>query len=382
MKLHTINSPQTPFQIKSNAIYLTTLLLIITGIACLPLVSTTISIKSTGIIRPQTERTEIKPFTSGFIDHLFTKEGDTVSQGQLLACIQDRNSLPRLRLNEIERIQRQVYIKDLTLLTSEEKIAVSHLQSPLYKQQLNRFLFQLAEQEAALKKVQKEREINQSLITGKIITPKEYFDKEIEAERMSASFQSFQNEQKINWQNDLSRYRMELVQFIAQQYQIEADKKNHLIYAPVSGIIQNSQHRYAGGFIQAGETLCTISPQTTLIAECYVSTRDVGLLQKGQTAKFQIEAFDYNYFGVLTGTIASIDNDFSLIDNKPFFKVKCNFDRKQLLLKNGYSGELKKGLSLHARFIVAERTLWQLLFDKIDDWFNPNAPSPIQTISR
>ncbi len=382
MKVHTINSLQIPFHMKSNAIYLTTLLLIITGITCLPLVSTTISIKSTGIIRPETERTEIKPFTGGIIDHLFTKEGDTVTKGQLLASIQDRSSLPRLRLNEFEREQRQVFISDLMLLTSDKKIAVSHLQSPLYKQQLNRFLFQLTDQEAALKKVQKEREINQSLISSKVITPKEYFDKEIEVERISASFQSFQNEQKINWQNDLSRYRMELAQFIAQQHQIEADKKNYQIYAPVSGIIQNSQHRYAGGFIQSGETLCTISPEATLIAECYVNTRDIGLLQKGQIAQFQVDAFDYNYFGILTGTIASIDNDFSLIDNKPLFKVRCHFDRKQLLLKNGYSGELKKGLSLQARFVVAERTLWQLLFDKIDNWFNPNAPTPIQTSSR
>ncbi len=382
MKFHAINSLQTPLQIKSNAIYLTTLLLIIAAIVCLPLVSTTISIKSTGIIRPETERTEIKPFTGGIIDHLFTREGDTVTKGQLLASIQDRGSLPRLQLNEFERFQRQLYIRDLLLLTSDKKITVSHLQSPLYKQQFNRFLFQLTDQEAALKKVQKEREINESLISSKIITPKEYFDKEIEAERMAASFHSFQNEQKINWQNDLSRYRMELAQFIAQQHQLEADKKNHQVYAPVSGIIQNSQHRYTGSFIQSGETLCTISPQTKLMAECYVNTRDVGLLQKGQKVQFQVDAFDYNYFGILTGTIASIDNDFSLIDNKPVFKIRCHFDRKQLLLKNGYSGELKKGLSLQALFVVTERTLWQLLFDKIDDWLNPNAPSPIQTSSR
>jgi hypothetical protein len=24
--------------------------------------------------------------------------------------------------------------------------------------------------------------------------------------------------------------------------------------------------------------------------------------------------------------------------------------------------------------VVAERTLWQLLFDKVDDWLNPTAP--------
>lgn len=39
--------------------------------------------------------------------------------------------------------------------------------------------------------------------------------------------------------------------------------------------------------------------------------------------------------------------------------------------KNGYKGYLKKGMTLQARFIITERTLWQLLYDKVDDWINP-----------
>jgi HlyD family secretion protein len=30
-------------------------------------------------------------------------------------------------------------------------------------------------------------------------------------------------------------------------------------------------------------------------------------------------------------------------------------------------------MTLRARFIVAERSLWQLLYDKVDDWMNPAA---------
>ena len=256
------------------------------------------------------------------------------------------------------------------------------LQTSLYKQQLNRFLFQLADQEATLKKIAKEQEINRTLLKNRVIAPKEHFDKEIEAERLFASIQAFQNEQQTNWQHDLQRYELELSQLLTHQQEIETEKKNHLVYAPVSGIIQHIQNRYRGGYIQSGETLCLISPQTELVAECFVSTRDAGLLKQQQSVRFQIDAFDYNYFGILTGKIVSIDNDFSLIDNKPAFKVRCSFDRSQLLLKNGYSGELKKGLTLQARFVVAERTLWQLLFDRIDDWLNPTAPISAQTAAR
>ncbi len=73
------------------------------------------------------------------------------------------------------------------------------------------------------------------------------------------------------------------------------------------------------------------------------------------------------------GKVASIDNDFTVINNEPAFKVRCVFNQSQLHLKNGYTGHLKKGLTLQANFIIANRTLWQLLFDNINDWINPSA---------
>ena len=129
--------------------------------------------------------------------------------------------------------------------------------------------------------------------------------------------------------------------------------------------------RYAAGSIQAGEIICSLSPGGEMLAECYVSTRDIGMLKPGQTARFMIDAFDYNYFGVVTGQISSIDNDFILLDKSPVFKVRCRLNQEQLSLKNGYHGKLKKGMHFQARFAVKNRTLWQLLYDTADDWLNP-----------
>ncbi|MCG9899677.1 MAG: HlyD family secretion protein [Hydrotalea sp.] len=363
----------------SFLIYRLIIIWIVIVIFVLPYVSLPISISCLGITRPNNERTELKPVLTGIIDTLYVKEGDTVVQGQLIATVKDNSTVPRFILNEFELTQRLGFISDLEKLTTTSDYKSLVLQTSLYRQQLNKFLFQLSDQLAAIKKVQKEQEINNLLIKDKVIAPKEHFDKEIEAERLEASFNAFKNEQITNWQNDLQRYKLEVSQFTAQRNQIVTDKKNHFTYAPVSGVVQNINTRYVGGFISAGETLCIISPQSNLIGECYVSTRDVGLLKINQPARFQIDAFDYNYFGILTGKIISIDNDFSIVENKPVFKVRCSFDSTQLLLKNGYKGELKKGLTFQARFVVAERTLWQLLFDTIDDWLNPIAPPAPQT---
>lgn len=368
---------------KSNKAVYAIVLFFVFFVACLlPVIKTTISVKSTGLTRPLNERTEIKPVLSGIIDSLFVKEGDTVQQGQLLLAIKNNISHPKIILNKFELNQRLGFIHDLELLLNAKSYTNLALQTPLYRQQLNKFLFQLTDQQTAIKKVKREQEINNTLIKDKVIAPKEHFDKEIEAERLAAVFNAFKNEQLTNWQNDLQRYQLELSQFTAQQQQIETEKRNHYLYAPVSGVVQNINTRYAGSFLAAGETLCIISPLSNLIGECYVSTRDVGLLKTGQQARFQIDAFDYNYFGILTGKIIAIDNDFSMVENKPVFKVRCSFDSTQLLLKNGYKGELKKGLTFQVRFLVAERTLWQLIFDKVDDWINPTAPSPLPTVKK
>jgi len=223
--------------------------------------------------------------------------------------------------------------------------------------------------------------MNTSLAKEKVISPKEFFDIQINQEKIQSLYKAFTQEQLSTWQQDLSKYRLSLSQYQQQMQQVNADAGYYEVKAPVSGIIQGINTRYAGGLLQANEILCNISPEEAIIGECYVPTKDIGLLKKGQPAHYQLEAFNYNYFGVLTGKIISIDNDFTAIENKPVFKIRCSFDSNQLRLTNSFTGQLKKGLGFQASFVVTRRSLWQLLFDKLDDWLNPNAPPKTHTVS-
>jgi HlyD family secretion protein len=89
-------------------------------------------------------------------------------------------------------------------------------------------------------------------------------------------------------------------------------------------------------------------------------------------ASFQIDAFDYNEWGLLSGQVTDIAHDVVLLNNQPTFKITCQLAHTSLQLKNGYRGNIKKGMTLQARFSVAKRSLFQLLFDKADDWLNPS----------
>nr|WP_294990639.1 biotin/lipoyl-binding protein [uncultured Sediminibacterium sp.] len=152
----SIHNHQPTLWKKSKAIYLVTLTLVVSAIGSLPFIKTTISIKSTGIIRPQTERTDIKPSIGGILESILIKEGDFIQKGQLLAVIEDRTTTPKIILNHYEQKQRQDFIADLTKLTGKEIIEPSALQTPLYRLELSRFLAQFAEKEDDINKLKKE----------------------------------------------------------------------------------------------------------------------------------------------------------------------------------------------------------------------------------
>ncbi len=76
--------------------------------------------------------------------------------------------------------------------------------------------------------------------------------------------------------------------------------------------------------------------------------------------------------GMASGKVIEVAHDIKIIDNKPYFEVRCSLNNEYLQLKSGYKGLLKKGMTLRAHFIITERSLWQLIYDKVDDWMNPN----------
>ena len=374
-----------PIQLNKSVIgyiYLTCIALIILVLSSLPLLKTDISIRSKGVTRPVTERTEVKPIMTGIIDTIFYKEGDKVLKDAVILRLKDPNTKGKVILNNYEINQREQFIYDLILLTSSNDFEIPTLEkltAPLYKQQLAKFTHQKQDLEASLNKAKKELDINTILAKDKIISGKEFYDIQITYQKLNSSYKAFIQEQLSTWQQELVRYNLELSQYKQALNVVKTDASYYFINAPISGIIQGINTRYQGGLLQANEILCSISPDVDLIGECYVPTRDIGLLKVGQPVRYQMEAFDYNYFGVLTGKVATIDNDFTVINNTPVFKVRCSFDSTQLHLKNGFTGTLKKGLNFQARFIVARRSLWQLLYDKLDDWLNPNAPPNTST---
>ena len=77
---------------------------------------------------------------------------------------------------------------------------------------------------------------------------------------------------------------------------------------------------------------------------------------------------------MLTATIEEVFDDVSVSSDGrlSFYKVYCSLSNDHLTLKNGYRGYLKKGMAINTNFLITRRTVFQLLYDTINDWLNPN----------
>jgi membrane fusion protein, peptide pheromone/bacteriocin exporter len=348
--------------------------LFLTGFTSLFLIRVDISVRANGIIRPLNERTEMKSPLSGIIDTIYYKEGEWVKKGSILMVIRDPVLKEKQQMNETEILQCQDFIHDLSLLTGTDTVSftkVSSLKTPLYKQEALKFFSDSDKQRVMLEKADHETRLNEKLAKAKVISPKEMYDIRMQREEIISVCESFRREQFTIWQADRLKYNTELKQNISRRSELNQQYENDRIRAPVSGNFQELNTLYAGNSIHFGESICTISPDGNLIGECYVSSGDIGLLKVGQQVRFQIESLDYNYFGGATGNISSIGNDYILLDHVPVFRVRCRLNEKMLTLSNGFPGILKKGMSFRAGFITCNRSLWQLMYDGLNDWLNP-----------
>ena len=206
----TYNYGKTPY------LYIIIILCTIFFLASLPFIHTDISIKSMGITRPVTERTEVKPIMTGIIDTIHFKEGDMVNKDAVILRLKDPNTKGKVILNNFEINQRELFIHDLNILTNSSELDKSNLDkltAPLYKQQLAKFTHQKQDLEASINKAKKELDINTTLAKDKIISGKEFYDIQINYQKLQSSYKAFVQEQLSTWQQDLARYKLELSQY-------------------------------------------------------------------------------------------------------------------------------------------------------------------------
>lgn len=361
---------QATIRKKSDLIYLGFCLIFVFLVFSAHFISISISIRSSALIRPSSEISFIRSLLNGRIKASFVKENQIIKKGEILYNLESDIQQEREKLLVLKKQDIALFINDLKSLISDNNL--NEISTALYRQSFFNYKQKITEATTRFKKVQTDYNRNYKLHKEKVIADVEFENFQFELNKAKNELELVKQSQLSQWQGELRNYERDLQELEGQLALLAKENENLIIKAPVSGTLQNVAGVYPGSMVFANQELSQISPDTNLIVEAYVSPNDIGLIRAGMLTRFQVNAFNYNQWGLATGKVTEISSDVQIIGEQPVFKVRCQLDKDYLQLKNGYKGYLKKGMTLQARFLVTERTLWQLLYDKMDDWLNPN----------
>lgn len=355
---------------RSSVIYLAVCLSCVLAFVSLFFVEVHVSEQAPAIVRPATEVSVVRSMVNGRIRACKVKENDLVQAGDVLFIIDSPILLEKE--NELVRKRREIraFIDDLHLLTSSIETPVLH--TPLYRQAHRSYTQKVADAISRLAKAEVDLKRNSKLHDQQVIADAEYEMYRFEYDKARSEVDILAQAQGTQWQTDLRTYEQEERDVETQLAQLRTEQDNQVVRAPVGGSIQNISHLYAGTVVFSNQDLGQISPETSLQVEVYVTPNDIGFIELNMPVSFQVAAFNHHQWGLAQGYVKEISRDVHVVNDKPVFKVKCLLERDYLQLKNGYKGRLKKGMTLQAHFLITKRTLWQLLYDKVDDWLNPN----------
>ena len=356
----------------SQKIYWVVLVAVVAAIVSLPFIYVDVSVQDVGIVRPAAEKTEIKSPITEFVDSIFINEGSKVNKGDTILTFRANASNYKINYHQSRLTDLQQHIHDLQYLSKGEKPKVFH--SDTRRQEYLYFQKQKSEYETNMKKATKEYERNKSLFEKKVISEEDFDQYLFEFSKAENQLASLGDNQVSKWQTDLNTYINTYNEMSSNLKLEEKEKDLYVVTSPVCGTMELFRGIYKGSNIQVGTSLAVISPDSTLFIEVYMSPRNIGYIIKGMPVNIQVGSFNYNEWGMLEGEVVDISSDF-FTDNGSggaYYKIKCSMDEDFLTHKNGIRGDLKKGMTVSAHFMIARRSLFDLLYQRMDDWINPS----------
>jgi HlyD family secretion protein len=328
-----------------------------------------VGITATGIIKPRGERNIITAPASGKIEFVKLAENILVNKGDTLFIVVSETITSQVPALNRRKDEIGSMILDLNNIL-DSKNAFS-LQSPVYIRIYNHYTTQLKELQHKNNVCKTAYEREKKLFDKGITAAADFEKYEADYKNAQLAINTYMRGQRAQWQSDKVSYENELSDIETKLAQIEIQSAETVVTATINGVIQRIESVSNGSYVHAGQQLVEIAPDGNLLAECYVTSNDIGLLTKNLPVRMQIDAFNYNQWGMLDGKIIDIAEDITITNDASYYKIYCSLERNYLQLKNGYKAYVKKGMKINAHCIVNRRSLFQLLYDKIDDWINP-----------
>ena len=144
---------------------------------------------------------------------------------------------------------------------------------------------------------------------------------------------------------------------------LELEREQAVIRAPLEGVVTMGDVK-VGDLLKPGESVAEIAQQQGFRFEASVPSEDVGHLRVGMPARIKLDAYDYQRYGTLDGTVDFLSPDSGVAEKATVYTVKIATPRGEVG-RGARRGRVKLGMAGQAEIITGRESLLFILVKRI-----------------
>ena len=357
-------------RIRTNIIYKVFLIAVFIIIVSLPFIYVDITVSATSTVRPVYEKSTITAAVSEYVDSVYVKEGAKLHKGDVILTQRTLKNESQYRYQSEKERELTDKISDLVMLSKGKVPSPFH--SEAIREGYMHYLSQYRQLDTDREQYEIEWKRYKILYDKGLISEKQYNEVYYKYAGKKNELSVLMKNQESSWASNLYDYRMQWKETSATDKDLVADRQLYIVKSPVDGTLEQFTGIYKGCSLTAGQQIAVVSPGGSLCLECYVSPRDIAFIKEGMKVRIQIDALNYNEWGVMDGKVTEIASDLITVNDTYYYKVRCSLDKDYLMLKHSdRKAYIKKGMSATAHFMVTRQSLFTLIYKNVDEWANP-----------
>ena len=375
-----------------GAVYVSLLAALCAATAALPLVRVDVTVRAPGMLRPSIERHRVAASASGVVRLVAIRLGEPVVTGQALVELRDDALAAAIVAADSATAELRARRRDLDALMRFAGIlarpgpgarawaaattASALPRLPRYRDERVRALREWENEARELAPAGAAAERARGLAARGLLAPAELDEALLRRARAAAAPGLVAARLRGAWGAELADVDERLRAAQAEHERLRAQAELRLIRAPVTGTVEALTALSPGSWLAAGEEVAVISPAAPLVAEVFVSSREIARVRRGLPVRLLVDAFDHHEWGALPARVAQIGDDFALVDGRPAFRVRCALAATELRRPDGRRARPGKGMGVTALFVLGRRTLFHLLWDRASARLEPPVDRP------
>jgi multidrug resistance efflux pump len=149
---------------------------------------------------------------------------------------------------------------------------------------------------------------------------------------------------------------------------LELDREQSVVHAPTSGLITTVEIR-VGDLLKPGKVGIAMAWQRGFQFEAVVPDAEVAHLTPGLACRVKLDAYDYQKYGTLPGTLTAIAPDSEvkegpLSTQSAVYKLKIALPEEQVA-RGDHHGQIKLGMTGRAEIVTGRESILMIFIKKI-----------------